>query len=151
MRVAEVVTSQLALNQCRALYVIGCLRTYEKSTCVWNEALLRKYEAATLLPLSTHELLCNFARVKRSTRFSLRVPKARFMGGSPASFFMRFGALHWKKQVLRLAFFLSFFHKIAALHFISCSRFVSKRRCFSLKDDKSPTTLPDLCFTFIYI
>ena len=107
MRVAEVVTSQLALNQCRALYVIGCLRTYEKSTCVWNEALLRKYEAATLLPLSTHELLCNFARVKRSAHFSLRVPKARFMGGSPASFFMRFGALHWKKQVLRLAFFLA--------------------------------------------
>ena len=69
--------------------------------------LLRKYEAATLLPWSTHELLCNFARMKRSARFSLRVPKARFIGGSPALFFMRFGALHWKKQVLRLAFFLA--------------------------------------------
>ena len=50
-----------------------------------------------------------------------------------------------------LSFVVSLLYEIAALHFISCSRFVSKRRCFSLKDDKSPTTLPDLCFTFIYI
>ena len=39
-----------------------------------------------------------FAHVKRSARLLLREPKARFIGQSPASFFMRVSALHFQTK-----------------------------------------------------
>ena len=55
---------------------------------------LREYEAEALrLPRSTR---C--ARVKRSAMLLFRVAKPRFIGQSPASFFMRVSALHFQTK-----------------------------------------------------
>ena len=55
---------------------------------------LREYEAEALrLPRSTR---C--ARVKRSAMLLFRVAKPRFIGRSPASFFMRVSALHFQTK-----------------------------------------------------
>ena len=55
---------------------------------------LREYEAEALRLLWS----TRFARVKRSAMLFLREPKARFIGQSPASFFMRVSALHFQAK-----------------------------------------------------
>ena len=54
---------------------------------------LREYEAQALRLVWSS----NFVAVKRSARKPRPVAKPRFIGWSPASFFMRVSALHWKK------------------------------------------------------
>ena len=62
---------------------------------------LREYEAQAV---GLHEAAR--CAVKRSAMLLLREPKARFIGRSPASFFMRISALHFQKEkhFLRSAF-----------------------------------------------
>lgn len=121
-RIGQIMTAiRLAHAHREVRDIITNLKSMRSIVCnrllatVWKKNLYLKWSICSAnmkRQLCCHEALTNchaiFARVKRSAHFPLRVPKARFIGGSPASFFMRRRRASLKKASLATCFFLVF-------------------------------------------